>query len=246
MRHARWQILLGVALVASSALLYALHFLIFGDAHHIFLYLLGDIAFLPIQVLLVTLIIERVLGEREKQARLEKMNMVIGTFFSDVGTELLAVFSGCDPGIKALRKDLVVTGEWSGVEFSALARRLQRYEHDIAVSPADLEPLRTFLAGKREFLLRLLENPNLLEHESFTELLRAVFHLAEELEARTDMAHLPSSDIMHIASDMKRAYGSLTCQWLEYMRHLKEHYPYLFSFAMRTNPFDEAASPVVR
>lgn len=29
------------------------------------------------------------------------------------------------------------------------------------------------------------------------------------------------------------------------MKHLKESYPYLFSLAVRTNPFDPAASPVV-
>ena len=29
------------------------------------------------------------------------------------------------------------------------------------------------------------------------------------------------------------------------MRHLEKEYPYLFSLAMRMNPFDEAASPVV-
>jgi hypothetical protein len=33
--------------------------------------------------------------------------------------------------------------------------------------------------------------------------------------------------------------------WLDYVRHLKDGYPYLFSLAMRTNPLDETASPVV-
>jgi hypothetical protein len=33
--------------------------------------------------------------------------------------------------------------------------------------------------------------------------------------------------------------------WLEYMEHLKDNYPYLFSLAMRVNPFDKTASPVV-
>ena len=32
--------------------------------------------------------------------------------------------------------------------------------------------------------MRLLENPVLLEHQAFTDLLRAVFHLAEELAYR--------------------------------------------------------------
>jgi hypothetical protein len=34
-------------------------------------------------------------------------------------------------------------------------------------------------------------------------------------------------------------------QWLDYLRYLKTNYPYLFSLAIRTNPFDEKASPVV-
>ena len=45
-----------------------------------------------------------------------------------------------------------------------------------------LEETKKYLMGKRRFLLALLENPNLLEHETFTDSLRAVFHLTEELE----------------------------------------------------------------
>lgn len=86
MRRLGWQILLGVFLVANSALLYMLHFSLFHDAHHIFIHLLGDIAFLPIEVLLVTLIIHRLLTLRKKRMMLEKLNMVIGAYFSEVGT----------------------------------------------------------------------------------------------------------------------------------------------------------------
>jgi len=37
----------------------------------------------------------------------------------------------------------------------------------------------------------------------------------------------------------------LVQEWLDYMEYLKVNYPYLFSLAMRTNPFDRKASPVV-
>jgi hypothetical protein len=69
--------------------------------------------------------------------------------------------------------------------------------------------------GERDFLVRLLENPILLEHESFTELLRAVFHLTEELAAREDLGNLPDSDYKHLAGDIKRAYVLLVHQWLD-------------------------------
>jgi hypothetical protein len=109
----------------------------------------------------------------------------------------------------------------------------------------NLPELRDFLVGKRDFLLRLLENPNLLEHESFTDLLRAVFHLLEELGSRRELEGLPSTDLAHLAGDIRRVYGQLLDQWLSYMRHLSDNYPYLYSLAVRTNPLDETASPIV-
>jgi len=85
-----------------------------------------------------------------------------------------------------------------------------------------------------------------LEHESFTELLRAVFHLREELLSRRDLIQLPDSDYAHLALDIRRAYTFLVHQWLDYMKYLKKNYPYLFSLSMRTNPFDPGASAVVK
>ena len=72
-RH-RWQLLLALALVLGSALLYWIHYLLFRDVHHIFLYMVGDLAFVPIEVLVVTLILHRLLERRDRRQRLEKMN----------------------------------------------------------------------------------------------------------------------------------------------------------------------------
>ncbi len=95
-------------------------------------------------------------------------------------------------------------------------------------------------------MIRILENPTLLEHESFTELLRAVFHLSDELEFREDISQLPDTDYQHLANDIKRAYIQLVHEWIDYVKYLKGNYPYLFSLTMRMNPFDLEASPLVR
>ena len=241
-----WEIRFGLFLVLLSALLYLLHYAIFRDSHHIFIFMLGEIAFVPIEVLLVALILHRLLDMREQRAMLNKLNMVIGAFFSEVGGELLTYFSECDIKLDKIRKELVITNEWSEQEFSALSKRLKNYDYRIDIQNVDLEHLRNSLIGHRNFLLRLLENPNLLEHESFTELLWAVFHLTEELSRRGDLRHLPDTDYEHLSGDMRRVYILLIHEWLDYMRHLKDNYPYLFSLAMRTNPFDQDASPIVR
>ena len=246
MRRISWQIILGFSLIILSVIFYFIHFMIFRDAHHIFIYLVGDIAFVFIEVLMVTMIIHQLLGVREKRVRLEKLNMVIGAFFSEVGTRLLTYFSDFDPNLDSIKKELVVTTEWSDKEFLTMSKRLKNYKYSVEIQKVELEYLRDFLIEKRDFLLRLLENPNLLEHEAFTELLRAVFHLTEEIESREDIRQLPESDYSHLAGDIKRAYILLVHEWLRYMKHVKDNFPYLFSLAMRINPFDQSASPIVQ
>jgi hypothetical protein len=84
------------------------------------------------------------------------------------------------------------------------------------------------------------------EHESFTDLILAINHLTEELKARGDLSGLPSADASHLSNDIRRVYSQLILEWISYMEYLKIHYPYLFSLAMRKNPFDASASVTIR
>jgi hypothetical protein len=241
-----WQIGFGSMLVAASAILYLVHYLILRDVHDVVSWALGSLAFLPISVLFVTLVIDRLLRVREMHSRLDKLNMVIGAFFSEVGMTLLSSFSDLDPSLEQIRAHLVVRGDWSREEWREVSRSVRTHKFDIQIQVEYLEMMNKFLTERRGFLLRLLENPNLLEHETFTDLLRAVFHLTEELGYRNDLRSLPDADYAHLAFDTKRAYALLVSEWLDYMRHLRENYPYLFSLAIRTNPFDQNASPIVQ
>ena len=241
-----WQVGLGASLITLSVVVYFIHYLIFRDAQHIFMYLIGDIAFVFIEVLLVTLVIHKVLAVREKKSMLNKLNMVIGAFYSEVGNKLMKLFCAFDPCSCDIAKELIVRKEWSDKQFDDMRKNVAFYTCSIECKTGDLDAVKNFLIAKRDFLLRLLENPNLLEHETFTDLLWAVFHLTEELENRADFKDLPKSDHEHIAGDIKRAYAILIAEWLAYMKHLNSNYPYLFSLAMRTNPFDPGASITVK
>ena len=242
MKRMTWEVRLGVLLVVASVILYFSHYLVFYDSHHIFIYLLGDVAFVPIEVLLVTLIIHRLLAEREKRAILEKLNMVIGTFFSQVGSALLRYLIEFDENFEKIRRNLVIKEDWRFKDFLATKRSLHDYDYKIDSRKADLDGLKRLLEAERTFLVRLLENPVLLEHRTFTDLLWAVFHLADELSHREDVRSLPETDYKHLSGDMERAYVLLIREWLNYMNHLQQAYPYLFSLALRTNPFDPGAA----
>lgn len=188
---------------------------------------------------------EMMLSRREKQIRFEKLNMVIGVFFSELGTKLLKTFAGYDAGIRRIHSHVVITGAWTKRDFVNVSSALKTYDYDIDISRIDFDHLKDMLLQQRGMLVRLLENPVLLEHESFTDLLRAVFHLTEELSFREKLKELPDTDRKHLAGDVKRAYPLLLGRWVEYMHYLQGNYPYLFSLAMRTNPFDSSSSAVI-
>lgn len=241
MKHFTWSVVIGVFLLAVSVGLYCLQIAVFHRADDTVFYLLQDLAFLPVQVLLVTLLVDRLWTRREKQAILDKMNMVIGAFYIEVGTELLKRLVTFDSKVSTINSGLVIQEDWTPRRFGEAISLARCHAAKIELPLECLAELRQFLLARRDFLLRLLENPNLLEHETFTDSLWAVFHLTDELAHRTDLLALPDTDLRHLSGDVDRAYKCIMAEWLAYMMNLKRNYPYLFSLALRTSPFDSAA-----
>ena len=191
-------------------------------------------------------ITEMMLAKREMESRMQKLNMVIGVFFSEVGINLLAIFSRYDPEFDAIRPELMVNANWTEKDFQKAIKEAGAHDYGAKIEHIEFPVLKSFLMEHRDFLVRLLENPVLLEHESFTDLLRAVFHLTEELAYRKDFENIPRPDSSHLAGDIKRAYHHIVGEWLVYMRFLKNNYPFLYSLALRLNPFDTESSVTIK
>lgn len=236
-----WKLAFSIFLLGLSGFLYYIHYLVFKDARHIFIYLLGDIAFVPISVLLVTLILEHILESKQKELMLHKLNMVLGAFFSEVGSPMLKQFEVFRADNPDLSDRLQIKTEWTPKDFISARNSVKDFRYAIDPRKANLGSLRDLLIQKRQFLLALLENPNLLEHDKITDMLWAIFHLTEELTARKELHRLSNHDAEHLSGDLKRCYGQLVTEWIDYMGHLKMDYPYLYSLAVRMNPFDPKA-----
>ena len=241
-----WQVTLGVILIALTTLVYFVHYLVFRDIEHIFIYFIGDVAFVFFEVLLVTLVIHRLLHHREQRALRNKLNMLIGAFFSELGTDLLRRLTGHDQESHRLAQHLLSPSDWSERQFLNIQESAREHNSAMDSRQGDLEALRDHLQEKKQFMLDLLQNPSLLENEPFTNLVWAVFHLTEELAHRRDLKDLPEADHRHLAEDMERVYHLLLVQWTGYMMHLKKDYPYLFSLAKRTNPLTHHAPVEVK
>ncbi|MDQ7834226.1 MAG: potassium channel family protein [Humidesulfovibrio sp.] len=184
---------------------------------------------------------DHLLTRRAQKERKEKLNMVIGVFFSEAGIRLLRKLALLDTDLASLRARLPEADSWSEQYFRKYSASMAQHGFKVAADAAALQGIKDFLTEKSPLLVRLLENPNLLEHETCTDLLWAVLHIKEELEFRFDLSALSVADATHVGGDLERAYRLLALQWLDYMRHLKANYPYLFMTAAHRNPFREQA-----
>lgn len=234
-----------LVLAAVSIVLYVVDYVMLGNIREVLGGFLGNLAFLPVYVIFVAVMFEQVMRERERRAVMSKLNMVIGVFFSEVGNRLLRELSAYVVMCDVIRKELRVTPQWKTADFRRALAFLKTNDPLIQCAVCDKQQLKDFLISRRIFLVGLLENQFLLEHEQFTDLLWSVFHLVEELDARESLDNMPESDINHINADIKRVFGHLAREWVSYMSHLKQDYPYLFSLAVRLNPMLENPDPHV-
>jgi hypothetical protein len=246
MKHSQWYILIVLTLLASSAIFYSIEILIFHNTKDTFFYMLQDLSFVPINVLIVTFVLDRLMKKREKESFLNKLNMVIGVFYNDIGVDFIKLCNNFIQDITETGRHLTISAKWSDKEFKSAGNNIFISPKQFNLNQDTLTQVNTILIQKKENLLSMLENPNLLEHESFTDLLWAMFHLSDELSHRKSFDNLPQTDIDHLKVDIHRAYMHVIKEWVSYMKHLKRDYPYLFSVAVRTNPFNPEADIFVR
>lgn len=176
----------------------------------------------------------------------KNMNMTKCAFFSEVGTEMILELIPYNTLIDQIQSRLEMIESWENYEFPEAARLFKDYDYKSDSRTGNLVELRDLLLEKRHYLIGILGNPKLLEHDSFTEMLWAVFHIADELAARNRFTNLPDSDLNHLSIDIQRAFTALIVEWTIYIAHLKTNYPYLYSMALRKNPFCDRFDVIIR
>ncbi len=236
MNNKRDNIILITTLTTVSVIIYAIQYILFNDIHDTFFYMLQDMAFLPFQALIVSLVINKFLNITERRRTTKKINVIISTFFVESGVEMMMAISGFDQN-HLKECELIPLNELVKNEGNTAKKLVENFEYRFQVESEKLEELAVMMDQNRGFLLKLLENPNLLEHEAFTDMLWAVFHVADELKTRGNLNNLSLDDVNHLAIDLQRAYKAMVKEWIGYINYLKKEYPYLYAIAIRKNPF---------
>ena len=125
MKRINWYISLAATLLVLSAASYLTQIYLFHKVEDTLFYMLQDLSFVPVQVLIVTLILDRLLKKREKQALLEKMNMVIGVFFHEVGNDLIKDFAAITGDFKEISGQLKISTGWKEKDFMNKMKNFQ-------------------------------------------------------------------------------------------------------------------------
>ena len=238
-KQTKEMIWIGVGLILLSLFLHFLHVVIFKDLHHTLIFLFADIAFIPMEVFFTTLVIERLLEKRESHHVKEKLNMLVGVFYAEIGTQLLSYFVEQDDNVYVCKKLRVQDPSvWDENYFKRLQELNSTYHYEVSLDKVDLKQLHDILHEGKNLLITLVTNESLHDHETFTEMLMLVLHLNEELDMR-DYESLTETEKLHLTHDMEALYRYLTYEWCHYLNYLSKNYPGLFSTAIMLSPFNK-------
>lgn len=249
--HNRWKIKFSIIMIIAIIVIYGSNILILKDPEHVISYIWTHLGFIPVDILIVAFVLDEIISKKEKEAMMEKLDMIMSTFFSEIGNDLIGQLSSVNAH-KADTNYLESIKNWDDNDYKNKLKEIKNqnipFKADVAAEDRGeyLTNIRDLLINKREFIIGLLNNPNLLEKEEFSGLLTAILHLDEELEHRPDLSKVSDIDFNHLNGDMERIYNKLIHEWIYYLRYLNKHYPYMIALIVRTNPFDENADAYVK
>ncbi len=229
-------IILSIVLTTLSAAIYFMQYWIFHRTEETFFYLFQDMAFVPVQALIVTLVINKFLNIIESRKKIKKLNVIISLFFTEAGINIMRAMSSFNRNHNKLCEIINIEEIIENKE-NVAKKKAGEFEYYFYADPTKLEELEYIMRQNEEFLRSLLINPNLHEHESFTDMLWAVFHVADEIKSRGDLRKLSKDEIEHLSTDLLRAYRAMVVEWTSYIIYLKTEYPFLYTAAIKKNPF---------
>lgn len=224
-------------LLCASALLYAIHYLIFRDLHHLAIFGLHELAFVPLEVILVTLGLDQLVEKTHREEARSKVSIIETLYFNESGGTMLRYLTSFDPDAARLRELLQVTEDWHSSDFRQAIRQLKSYPFLLDLDRIDFFGLHYHLSQRHEYYRSMLENPALTQSEAFTEMIMKIYLLWEELDGRTNLYQLPEKDRNYLAELLHEIYRELTEYWLDNVYNHSIHNRFRLHRAVESNPF---------
>lgn len=228
MKKIRYYFVISFILIALSSIMFFIHYLIFGQAINTAYYSLMNLCFIPINSLVVTIMLEKLIDYRAKKDRIEKINMLVGIFFTEVGGKLMHLIIDADKDAK----NYITNFE----DLNKIKKSLYEYDYKVDMNYIDLCTIKNILVEHSNLFVTLISNESILQHQIFTDLLMSVIHLRDEIIFMEKDNGL-ELNINHLENDVIRVYKNISIQWISYLEYLQKSYPFLYNNAIRVNPF---------
>ncbi len=249
-KWSKWELHFAIILIILVFIIYGIDTIIFGEPAEIFHYIMLHLGFIPIDILIVALVAENMIERNEKKQIQDKIDMMMGIFFNEIGYGLLSRIYKIDESDDIVRA-LKSISTWSDDDFKKHLEEMENKPKTLHPTITNdemvlfFEDLKEFLNANREFVLEIISNPTLHNRDNFSQLMLSIMHLMEELDFRDDISKSPETDLKHLFGDVNRIYSKLLYEWIRYLASIKKHYPYMLNLAIRTNPFDEDANVIL-
>lgn len=224
-------ILLIIVLMSISITIYFFHYLIFGDIRQTLSGIILSLAYVPIGIIYQELIVDKILDKKQKLNSVEKINIVIGAFYNEVGNSLIKIISKGDKNIDVIRCNIDINNNWSNENFEDLIDLLKVYVCELDITKIDIVKVVKLLNKKDTLIINLMINESIKEYKGFIELLMSLIHLRDELNFRDNIKN------DRIEKELCKNYKILLIQWVKYIEELKEIEYDLFLKIIMNSPF---------
>lgn len=223
----------------SVALLAIHHWIFHENGYWANFLLLHEIALMPLEFVVVTLGLEKIMELTHKRENQAKISMIESVFFSESGSDMLRYLVSCDADgdVLMLRSVMDVQPGWTRRQIKQARATVKGITYEVDSSKVDFFGLHYHLSTRHGYFLKVIENPALSGHERFTELLLRIYHLWEELDSRTDLYNLPQADREYLCRAVNAVYRELAIEWMQNATDLLLHQPERLHHVLRTNPF---------
>lgn len=216
--------ILSIFLLMISLILYISQVMIFRQPETTAFYIFQDLAFLPVTIAIATLVVGYLMEEHDRQERINRTRMLTSSFFTDVGNELLRIL--ITQGHYEIPL-LLLTDECKNKTEEELKHSIEKMNFQVSWTPETEREIQNLLDAQHDSMLIITSNPALLDHEIFTDMLWAIFHLKDEMKGRAS-ENISSADQKHLESDAKRVFDLLLLDWMNHLNYMKKEYPYYY------------------
>lgn len=224
-------------LLCTSAVLYALHYLIFRDLHHIGIFFLHELAGMPLEVILVSLFFDKLIEKTHEEENKSKLSIIETLFFNESGGNMLRYLSSFDPNSQKLSAILAVRMDWKSVDYQAARLHLKEYPFHLDVEKVDFFGLHYHLDERHAYYRNILENPAMTQSNEFTELVMKIYLMWEELDCRTDLYNLDLHEKHYLGELLTEIYEELAVYWLDNAHNHSIHNRPRLHRVIETSPF---------